>query len=66
MSKSFDDVQVIVVADNDEDVPVRTIPPGILQMLGPTTILMSNDNVRCYVRKSHWDAMKDSFKLFEG
>jgi hypothetical protein len=55
------DVQVIVVPDDDKD--ARGIPPGILAMLGPDTTLMSNDSLRCYMRKTHWEKMKDSFKL---
>jgi hypothetical protein len=54
-------VQVIVVPD--ENVDARNVPPGILAMLGPTTVLMSNDSMRMYVRKSHWESMKDSFTL---
>ena len=54
-------VQVIVVPDDNKD--ARNIPPGILAMLGPDTVLMSNDSLRCYVRQSHWEAMKEGFTL---
>ena len=56
-------VQVIVVPDDNVD--ARNIPPGILAMLGPDTVLMSNDSLRCYMRKTHWDAMNGSFKKLE-
>ena len=56
-------VQVIVVPDDDID--ATRYPPGILAMLGPDNVLMSNDSLRMYVRKTHWDNMKDSFKLME-
>jgi hypothetical protein len=39
------------------------VVPGILKMLGPNTTLMSNDSRRCYMRKTHWENMKDSFAL---
>lgn len=54
-------VQVIVVPDDDKD--SRHVPPGILAMLGPDTVLMSNDSMRMYVRHTHWEKMKDGFKL---
>lgn len=57
----FGGVQVIVVPDENAD--ARNIPPGILAMLGPNTVLMSNDSLRMYVRRAHWEAMKDSFTL---
>ena len=60
----FGDVAVIVVPDDDKD--AEQYPPGILAMLGPDTVLMSNDSKRMYVRQSHWDKMKDSFKLVNG
>jgi hypothetical protein len=55
------DTTVIIVADNDAD--EHDVPPGILKMLGPNSVLMSNDSKRMYVRRSHWEAMKDSFAL---
>ena len=54
-------VQVIIVPD--EDVDAKSIPPGILAMLGPHDVLVSNDSLRMYVRKTHWESMKDSFTL---
>lgn len=54
-------MQVIVVPDDDKD--AVNVPPGILKMLGPSTTLMSNDSRRCYMRKTHWENMKDSFAL---
>lgn len=57
----IDGVDVIVVPDDNAE--AINIPPGILAMLGPDTILMSNDSRRCYMRKAHWDAMKSGFKL---
>jgi hypothetical protein len=57
-------VQVIVVPDDDTD--ATKYPPGILAMLGPDTVLMSNDNKRMYIRETHWGKMKDSFKLVKG
>ena len=57
----IDGMQVIVVPDNDAE--AQNIPPGILKMLGPSTVLMSNDSRRCYMRRTHWENMKDSFKL---
>jgi hypothetical protein len=57
-------VQVIVVPDDDKD--AKNYPPGILAMLGPKDVLMSNDSKRMYIRQSHWDNMKDSFKLVNG
>jgi hypothetical protein len=56
--------KVIVVPDDDID--GSKYPPGILSMLGPNDILMSNDSLRMYVRQSQWDKMKDSFKLVNG
>jgi hypothetical protein len=52
-------VQVIVVPDDNAD--ARNIPPGILAMLGPDTVLVSNDSLRMYVRQTHWEKMKESF-----
>jgi len=57
------DVRVEVVPDDDAD--ARNYPPGVLAMLGPDTVLMSNDSLRMYVRRSQWDKMKDSFKKLE-
>jgi hypothetical protein len=57
----IDGMQVIVVPDDNKE--ARNVPPGILSMLGPDTVLMSNDSRRCYMRKTHWENMKDSFKL---
>jgi len=57
------DVQVMVVPDDDTEAVRRGYAPGILAMLGPDTTLMSNDSLRCYMRASHWENMKDSFKL---
>jgi len=57
----FGGVQVIVVPDDNKD--AHNVPPGILAMLGPTTVMMSNDSLRMYVRHTHWEGMKDSFKL---
>jgi hypothetical protein len=56
-----DGINVIVVPDDDAE--AKNVPPGILAMLGPSTVLMSNDSRRCYMRKTHWEGMKDSFKL---
>jgi hypothetical protein len=55
------DVKVIICADNDAD--EKYVPQGILSALGPETVLMSNDSLRMYVRKTQWEKMKDSFKL---
>ena len=52
-------VQVIVVPDENAD--AKNIPPGILAMLGPDTVLVSNDSLRMYVRQTHWEKMKESF-----
>jgi len=57
------DVKVIVVPDDDAEANKLGISPGILAMLGPNTVLNSNDSLRMYVRKSHWDAMKDGHEL---
>ena len=57
----FGNVTVIVVPDDNKD--ARNIPPGILAMLGPDVVLMSNDLLRAYVRQSHWDSMKELFTL---
>jgi hypothetical protein len=57
------EVRVIVVADDPVEAAKENVPPGILAMLGPDTVLMSNDSLRMYVRASHWEAMKDSFTL---
>ena len=57
----IDGINVIVVPDDDKD--ARNVPPGILASLGPDTVLMSNDSKRCYMRHTHWENMKDSFKL---
>jgi hypothetical protein len=54
-------VEVIIVPDDNAE--AKHIPPGILAMLGPTTVLMSNDSRRMYVRHTQWEGMKDSFKL---
>ena len=54
-------VQVIVVPDDDAE--AQNVPPGILKMLGPDVTLMSNDSRRCYMRKTHWENMKASFKF---
>lgn len=56
-------VQVIVVPDDNAD--AKNIPPGILAMLGPDTVLMSNDSLRCYMRRTHWEKMKTGFKQME-
>lgn len=57
------DVKVIVVPDDDDAAIQMKIPRGILDALGPSDVLMSNDSLRMYVRKTQWDAMKGSFKL---
>jgi len=54
-------VEVIVVPDDNAE--AKHVPPGILAMLGPTTMLMANDSRRMYVRRTQWESMKDSFKL---
>jgi len=56
-------VQVIIVSDDDDEAVQQKIPRSILAQLTPSTVLMSNDSLRMYVRQSHWDAMKDSFAL---
>ena len=53
-------VQVIIVPDNNVD--ARNVPPGILAMLGPNDVLVSNDSLRMYVRASHWENMKRKFQ----
>ena len=57
----MNDTTVVIVADNDAD--EHDVPPGILKMLGPNNVLMSNDSKRMYVRRTHWEALKDSFEL---
>jgi hypothetical protein len=57
------EVKVIVVPDNNAD--VRNVPPNILKMLQPNSVLMSNDSLRMYVRASHWESMKDGFRMQE-
>ena len=59
-------VDVIVVPDNDDEAVQAKIPRGILSMLGPDTVLMSNDSKRMYVRATQWAAMKGSFKIMKG
>jgi hypothetical protein len=56
-------VKVIIVPDDDAE--ARDIPPGILAMLGPDTVLMSNDSLRMYVRASQWKNYQAGAKLFE-
>jgi hypothetical protein len=58
---SLDNVKVIVVSDDDDQAKRDGVPPGILAMLGPENVLMSNDSLRMYVRSSHWEAMKQGF-----
>jgi len=60
----FGHTQVIVVPD--DEINSGKYPPGILAMLGPDTVLMSNDSLRMYVRQTQWDNMKDSFKKVNG
>jgi hypothetical protein len=60
----FGNTQVLVVPDDDKD--SKNYPPGILAMLGPNDVLMSNDSLRMYIRQSHWDKIKSSFKLVNG
>jgi hypothetical protein len=57
------DVKVIVVPDNDDEAVQMKIPRGILDALGPDSVIMSNDSLRMYVRATQWEAMKGSFKL---
>jgi hypothetical protein len=59
----FGDVKVIVVPDDNAEAARQKIPPGILLSLGHNQVIMSNDSLRMYVRATHWEAMKDSFKL---
>jgi hypothetical protein len=51
------EVKVIVVADDDAQARADGVPPGIIAMLGPNSILTSNDSLRVYVRTSHFKAM---------
>jgi hypothetical protein len=60
---SLGGVEVIIVPD--DNAKAKRIPPGILAMLGPDTVLMSNDSKRMYVREAQWNAMKDSFKIMQ-
>jgi hypothetical protein len=55
-------VKVIIVPDSDAE--ARDVPPGILAMLGPNTVLMSNDSLRMYVRATQWKDYQSSFDLF--
>jgi hypothetical protein len=57
------EVKVIIVPDSNAD--VRNVPPNILKMLKANSVLMSNDSLRMYVRASHWEDMKDGFRLQE-
>jgi hypothetical protein len=57
-------MRVEVVPDDDVEAGAH-YPPGILSMLGQDNVLMSHDSLRMYVRQSHWEKMKDSFKLME-
>jgi len=57
------DVKVIVVPDDNDEAVQQKIPRGILDSLGPDNVIMSNDSLRMYVRKTHWEAMKSSFML---
>jgi len=54
-------VQVIVVPDDDAE--ATNIPPGILAMLWPNDVLMSNDSLRMYVRHTQWENMKHGSKV---
>ena len=62
---AWGDVAVIVVPDDPIEAAKMSVPPGVLAMLGPTDVLMSNDSLRMYIRQSHWDGMKESFKKLE-
>ena len=55
------EVKVIVVSDDNDQAKRDGIPPGILAVLGPDTVLMSNDSMRMYVRATHWESMKVGF-----
>jgi hypothetical protein len=57
----FDGVHVIVVPDDNAQ--AVNVPDGILQQLGPQTVLMSNDSLRMYVRHTHWESLKESYLL---
>ena len=55
--------QVIVVPDDDAEARRIGIPPGIIAMLGPTTVLNSNDSLRVYIRASQYKAMEAGHEL---
>jgi hypothetical protein len=57
------EVKVIVVADDDDQARADGVPPGIIAMLGPSTILTSNDSLRVYVRTSHFKAMQSGHEI---
>ena len=59
----YDSVKVIIVSDDNEQAKRDGVPPGIIAMLAPDNVLMSNDSMRMYVRAAHWEGMKASFKL---
>ena len=58
-------MQVIVVPDDDTVAGLLrpSIPSGILKMLDQTNVLMSNDNLRMYVRATVWKNMQASLAL---
>ena len=58
---SLKGVHVIVVPDDNAH--AINIPPSILTALTQTSIIMSNDSLRMYVRHSKWEAMKESYLL---
>jgi hypothetical protein len=58
------EVKVIIVPDSNVD--VRNVPPNILRMLQPDTVLMSNDSLRMYVRASHWEKVKNTIGATTG
>ena len=55
---------VLVVLDDDDEALRRgNISPSMLKQLTQTSVLMSNDSLRMYVRATQWEAMKASFEL---
>ena len=55
-------VQVILVPDDPSEFS-PTIPPGVRELVNEHTVVMSNDNLRMYVKEATWKAMQQSHAL---